>query len=287
MVKLKHMIKKFLNKLRKIFSKKIPTPYPVLEGELLKNRVALITGGSSGIGYAIAESFLKNGASVIITGRNLKKLEDSAKKLERFLKKEQFIKYFTLDISDTKNIEKDFNGIVENIDIKIDILINNAGISLGANIGNTEIDDFEKVFKTNVTGTYFLSQMMYNYMLKENIKGNILNIASSSSNRPAINAYAMSKWSLVGLTKGMAKKFIKDGIIVNGIAPGPTATPMLNQNSNEGIEKSNSPIGRYIMPEEIANFATILVSDLGKSVIGEVIYITGGAGTLTYDDLKY
>ena len=125
------IIKRVIKKFKGFFSKKIPVSYPVLEGNFLKNRVALITGGGSGIGYAIAESFIKNGASVIITGRDLKKLEDSSRKLEKILVKNQFIKYFSLDISDIKNIEKNFNEIIKNVDKKIDILVNNAGISLG------------------------------------------------------------------------------------------------------------------------------------------------------------
>ena len=122
----------------------------------------------------------------------------------------------------------------------------------------------------------------------EYIKGNILNVASASSLRPANSAYTLSKWGIRGLTLGLAKALAKDGITVNGIAPGPTATPMLmkdNQNDNMVLERL--PLGRYIMPEEVANMAVILVSSMGRAIMGDIIYMTGGAGILTYDDVPY
>ncbi len=281
-------IKNKLKKIKNMLSKKIPTPYPVFEGNLLIGRTALITGGGSGIGYSIAESFLKNGASVIITGRNYEKLKKAASCLEKYVTNKQFIKCFVLDISKTDSIKSNIDKILSDPEIKkIDILVNNAGIQSKNDIGNVDIDDFRTVFSTNVEGTYFMSQVIYNYMKKSKIKGNILNVASSSSKRPAISPYSVSKWSIAGLTLGMAKKFIKDGIVVNGIAPGPTATPMLLDNPKNGIEKYNSPINRFIMPEEIANISTILVSDLGKAIIGDIIYVTGGSAIITFDDIDY
>ena len=125
-------------------------------------------------------------------------------------------------------------------------------------------------------------------MKEKNIKGNILNILSSSSLRPAVNPYTVSKWGLRGLTIGMAKRFINDGIVVNGIAPGPTATPMLiSDNKDEDLSLESSPVGRYILPEEIANLAVFMVSDMGRMIIGDIVYMTGGAGTVTVDDIKY
>ena len=112
-------------------------------------------------------------------------------------------------------------------------------------------------------------------------------IASSSSLRPAISAYELSKWGIRGLTMGLAKKYIKKGIVVNGIAPGPTATSMLNKDEKGNLTRSNSPIGRYILPEEIANAAVFLVSDMGRTIVGDIIYMTGGAGIITFDDVNY
>ena len=172
---------------------------------------------------------------------------------------------------------------------KIDILVNNAGILSQKTFGETEIEDFEKVIRTNAESVYFLSQAMYQYMKKNKINGNILNVTSSSAKRPAISAYIMSKWSVKALTLGLAKKLIKDNIVVNAVAPGVTETPMMlpGRNLGEDITYERSPIGRYVMPEEVANIATMLVSKIGRCIVGDTVYVTGGAGVITYDDMIY
>lgn len=119
------------------------------------------------------------------------------------------------------------------------------------------------------------------------IKANILNIASSSSLRPAISPYTLSKWGIRGLTLGLAKSLIPYNIVVNALAPGPTATPMLLPQSSESIDLPTSPANRYATADEIANMAVMLVSDIGRMIIGDCIYMTGGAGVITYDDMSY
>lgn len=283
---IKQLVKDVVGK----FSKKIPTPYPILNSNmLLEGRCALITGGDSGIGYAIAEQFVKNGASVIISGRNDAKLKKAAMNLGIIKNtKNQKIYYFKFDISLTDKIDERIDKIVQNIGkLKIDILVNNAGIATGENFGNATTKEFEKILKTNIEGTYFVSQKIYKYMIKNHISGNILNVLSSSSKRPAMSAYTLSKWALAGLTLGMAKKCIKNRIIVNGVAPGQTATKMQLDNPRDNILNDKIPIGRYIMPEEIANVAVMLVSDLGKCIVGDTIYATGGSGIITFDDIDY
>ena len=271
-------------------ARKIPTPYPIVSGGgTLSGRCALITGGGSGIGYAIAEQFVKNKASVIITGRNEDKLKKAAEALKKItIDENQKIYFFKMDISLTSEIDKTIDKIIKNIENKtIDILVNNAGVSSGDNFGRASVEGFERVFKTNVEGTYFVSQKIYNYMKENKIKGNILNVLSSSSKRPAASPYMMSKWASRGLTLGMAKICIKEGIVVNAVAPGPTATKMMMKNPQEDISLDNSPIGRYIMPEEIANVAVMLVSDAGRCIVGDTVYVTGGAGIITFDDISY
>jgi len=276
---MKNKIKKFLN----MFSKKVPVNIPVMYGELLTNRTALITGGNGGIGFEIAKNFVLNNCDVIITGRNEEQLKKCTKELNE-LKKGK-CKFYVFDISKTEQIEKVLDNIIK--ENNIDILVNNAGVLFGNSIGNTSIKDFEDTIKINLEGTYFITQKIANYMIENKIKENILNISSSSSVRPAINPYSISKWGMNGLTLGLAKKYIKHGIVVNGIAPGPTATKMLMKNPKLGIDNTNSPVGRYIMPEEIANIATILVSNMGRMIVGDTIYITGGAGVITFDDINY
>ena len=274
-------------KLEKLFDRVSSVKVPVYEGNLLKGKTALITGGTSGIGYAIAQAYLKHGANVIITGRKQEKIDEVVKKLSE-LERENKIYGIEMDVSKIDKIEQNFNNVLELIENKnIDILVNNAGICIGREIENTSIEDYEKLLKTNLEAPYFLSQVVCNYMKEHKIKGNILNILSSSSLRPAVKPYTLSKWGLRGLTVGMAKKFIEYGIVVNGIAPGPTATPMLRVEEKEGIYLESSPIKRYILPEEIANLAVFMVSDMGKAIVGDIVYMTGGAGTITVDDISY
>lgn len=124
--------------------------------------------------------------------------------------------------------------------------------------------------------------------MKDNkIPGNILMVASSSSLRPAASAYTLSKWGLRGLTLGLARTLAPFGIVVNGIAPGPTATPMLLAEGEDNIYHPKNPAGRYAMPCEIANMAVMLVSNMGRMIIGDIIYMTGGAGLITNEDMNY
>jgi NAD(P)-dependent dehydrogenase (short-subunit alcohol dehydrogenase family) len=129
--------------------------------------------------------------------------------------------------------------------------------------------------------------MFGKYMVKNGIKGNILNIASSSSLRPAVSAYTISKWGIRGLTMGLARALAPHGITVNGIAPGQTATPMLKKENRDNINNPTCPLGRWILPEEIANGAVFLVSDMGRAVLGDIVYMTGGAALLSYEDMNY
>ena len=169
---------------------------------------------------------------------------------------------------------------------EIDILVNNAGVNYKGMPDAVE-DEYDKVMDTNLKGAFFLSQLFGKYFVSNNIKGNILNIASASSLRPANSAYILSKWGLRGLTMGLAKSLGAHGITVNGIAPGPTATPMVLDHEADNMSLDRIPLGRYIMPEEIANMAVFLVSEMGRSILGDIVYMTGGAGLLTYDDVSY
>lgn len=282
MKKIKSLLKKFIR------VRKEKVLIPVIEGNFLENRCALITGGGSGIGYSIAENFLKNGARVIITGRNLDKLEKAKKNLmKNCLCESEKIHTGVLDISNVHMLNEKFNEIIEKIDFKIDIFVNNAGINCGEYFPETKEEDYDKVLDTNLKGCYFVSQIFIKYMINNNIKGNLLNVTSSSSLRPAISPYILSKWGERSLTLGLAKKYLPYGITINGIAPGNTATDMIKKEDFNDLNCNYNLVKRFIAPEEVANIATILVSDMGKMIIGDTIYITGGSGIITYDDMEY
>lgn len=257
----------------------------IAPNELLKGKTALITGSTSGIGYAIANAFLSSGASIIMTGRDKQRLEMTRKKLiASFPDKEEDISCLVIDNRDVASFEDIF---VRHQELqKIDILVNNAGIQ-GGDIASTNEKEYDNILETNLKGPFFLSQLVARNMKANHIKGNILNIASSSSLRPANSAYNISKWGIRGFTLGLAKTLIPYGITVNGIAPGPTATPMLMKNNIKDIAHERLPIGRYAMPEEIANMAVFLTSEMGRMIVGDIIYMTGGAGVITFDDVKY
>ena len=167
----------------------------------------------------------------------------------------------------------------------IDVLVNNAGISDHNVFGNITEAEYDSVMDTNLKAVYFLSQYVCNIWIANGTKGRILNIASSSSLRPSTLPYTLSKNGIVSLTKGLAKKMIKHGIIVNAIAPGQTATNMISIDSD--MSAPRSPIDRLVSPNEIANMSVIMASSLCDSVIGDCLYMTGGSGIIKYDDIDY
>lgn len=253
--------------------------------QLLNGRNAIITGGTSGIGYEIADAFLDSGASVIITGRNMERLDKSISKLKE-KDENRKVSSLVLDNTDVKDIEEKIKNVLNEKDI--DLLVNNAGIAGGPySLDNCTLEDYQMVMDTNLRGTIFISRIISENMIRKNIKGNILNICSSSSLRPANTPYVLSKWGLRGYTLGLAKTLIKHGIVVNGLAPGPTATPMLLKENVKNIALPQNPTGRYALPEEIANMAVVLTSDMGRMVVGDIVYMTGGSGVITFDDVNY
>ena len=250
----------------------------------LNGKTALITGGTSGIGKAIAKLFIEAGAFVVITGRNNNKTSEIAKQIDPTGKK---IVGIGLDNSDISGLKKNLEEIIDSVPNKsIDILINNAGIG-GGDIRNSSEEEFDKVMSTNLKSVFFLSKHVADHMIGNGIKGNILNIASSSSIRPAISAYMLSKWGIKGLTVGLAKMLAPHGITVNGLAPGPTATTLLGKEDDKDIGLKSSPIGRYALPEEIASMALFLCGPTGKTIVGDIVYMTGGAGIIEQNDIDY
>lgn len=259
----------------------------IAPNELLKGRVALLTGGTSGIGFAIANAFLKSGASVVITGRNESRIQDSCNKLLQNKDFQNRIFGVVMDNTDVAGFETCFQKILSLLDGRnVDILINNAGIR-GGHIATVTGADYDMILDTNLKAVFFLSRLVGKYMKENKITGNILNIISSSGLRPATSAYTLSKWGVRGLTLGLAKSLIPYDIVVNGLAPGPTATPMLMKDGSEEIGHISNPLGRYAMPEEIANMAVVLTSGMGRTVVGDIVYMTGGAGIITFDDMDY
>jgi NAD(P)-dependent dehydrogenase (short-subunit alcohol dehydrogenase family) len=256
--------------------------------DLLKGRTALVTGGTSGIGYAIAKAYINAGANVIITGRSMGRISKACQKISAETGTLTSIQGIELNNTDVQSFPITFKEILTMSPThNIDILVNNAGV-LGGHIALATEEEYDTILDTNLKGAFFLTKVVANHMKEHSIQGNILNIASSSSLRPADSAYTLSKWGIRGFTLGMAKTLAPHGIVVNGLAPGQTATPMLKKDSNDGnLSCPRTPLGRFATPEEIANMAVILVSDMSRSIMGDIIYMTGGSGLLTYEDNTY
>ena len=236
----------------------------------LKGKRILVTGASRGIGKAIAIAYVNAGADVIITGRSYQRLKGILKELNDLRGNISGLEW---DIAKVNEVNEKFAEAVAEYGT-LDIIVNNAGvISRDPFLAVTE-ENWDLVLDTNLKGLYFLSQAAANYFIKNEIKGKIINIASDAGLRGAAVPYGISKWGVVGLTKGMAKQLFPRGIIVNAIAPGPVTTEMMNWHEGKPV-KNNSPFGRMAFPEEIAELAVFLASNNSARIAGEVIAING------------
>ncbi len=272
--------KKIVKNIVMIFKeeKKIPIPSPINTSEVLKGKVVLITGGSGGIGLAMAESFVKSGAKVIIAGTNEEKLRLYCRKIGGVN-----LSYIVINVKDVKSMpEKIRTAAAMFQENRIDILVNSAGVVTHSDFLDMSEQEYDNIMDINAKGTFFMSQAVAKYMIENRIKGHILNVTSSSALRPAWTPYQMSKWAVRGFTLGAADKLLPYGIVVNAIAPGPTATPMLGKNEGDNIYNATCPAGRYAVPSEIAALATFMVSDMGDMIVGDTFYMTGGSGTVTF-----
>ena len=278
---MKKKIKDFILYLIRLIKKKemVPIPTPVNGKRLLEGKIALITGGSGGIGFAVARSFLENGCKVIIAGTNKTKLEKCCFQLGGA------VRYIILNVLDVTAIPEKIENAAEQFGEKrIDILVNAAGVLNRSDFFHTTEEEYDSIMGINAKGTYFMCQAMSKFMIENKIKGHILNVTSSSALRPAWSPYQISKWAVRGFTLGLADTLLPYGIIVNAIAPGPVATPMLGKQEGDSIHLPNNPSGRYAMPSEIAALATFMVSDMGNLIVGDTFYITGGSGTISLHD---
>ncbi|MBV3389050.1 SDR family NAD(P)-dependent oxidoreductase [Segatella copri] len=255
--------------------------------EMLKGRTALVTGGTSGIGYEVAKAYINAGARVVITGRNEEKVKKACEVIDKEVSRKGNIFGMVMNNTDVKSMPSKLQDIERVLGTgHIDILVNNAGV-VGGEVKDCTEELYNTILGTNLKGTFFLSKFVARYWVDNQIEGNILMMGSSSSLRPATSAYTLTKNALYGFTKGLAKVLAPHGITVNGLAPGPTATPMTMPNGVRDEISFPNPLGRFVMPGEIANMAVFLVSNMGRSIIGDMVFMTGGSGIVTFDDVKY
>ena len=249
----------------------------------LKNKVAIVTGGASGIGKAVAEVFAAQGAQVCVVDLN----EDAAKATAQSLIDQKLLaKGFACNVTNQKEVQSVFAAI-QNQFSKIDILVNSAGIAHIGKLGNTTEEDFDKIFQVNVKGVYNCMQAAVNIMATQK-RGVILNVASiaSSVGIPDRFAYSMSKGAVVTMTLSTAKDYIKEGIRCNCISPARVHTPFVDGflaknypgKESEMFEKlsQTQPIGRMAKPIEAAHLALYLCSDEASFITGCDYPLDGG-----------
>lgn len=244
---------------------------------MLKDKVAIITGGTRGIGFEIAKLFLKNHAKVIIFGSR----EESVNKALEKLKEEGFnAKGFAPLLSDMEEVRNTFAKINDEFG-HIDILINNAGISSSTKLEDYTEDEYNKITDLNIKSVFVCSKEIVPY-LKET-KGVIINTSSMVSiyGQPSGVMYPTSKFAVNGMTKSLARELAPLGIRVNAVAPGITNTDMVANLPKEMIEPliKSIPLGRIGEPIDVANAFLFLASDMASYVTGNILSVDGCART--------
>ncbi|WP_459662488.1 SDR family NAD(P)-dependent oxidoreductase [Novosphingobium sp. 11B] len=240
---------------------------------ILAGKRILVTGGSLGIGFAIARRYIASGASVVITGRNevdLRKAIDSVGS--------DRLHWLRWDVADVTASDKNLSEVETILGGPIDILVNNAGILIGESFPNVSESGWDRVYAVNSKGLFFLTQSVAKRWLRTPINDRvrkIINISSTSGFTPGAYPYRMTKWDVVGMTKGLALNLAPHNIVVNGLAPGRTAGRMLGI-GNDNVFDAEIPVGRAGLPEEIAELALFLASDTSNYITGQTIICDGG-----------
>lgn len=275
---MKQKLKKAGNGFIKVFKSKNVVPVTVTKdrSKLLEGKTALITGGSGGIGFGIAQAFIESGAKVVIAGTNEKKLKNACEKLGE---NSRGIVLNVLKVPEMDSKIKEAAAAFAP-DGQIDILVNSAGVHGNGHFADVTEETFDTVIGVNLKGAYFMCQKMGRYMSGHGIHGHILNVSSSSALKPAWTPYEISKWGVCGMTKGTASALIQKNIVVNAIAPGPVATEMLGRQEDDTLYMPDIPAKRYALAREVGELAVTLCSDLGNLVVGDTLYMSGGSGVI-------
>lgn len=243
----------------------------------LNGRTAVVIGGTSGIGRAIAHGLAEAGADVVCTSRRAEQVESTAKEIEERGRRTLRV---TSDVSDKASLQNLLDKCVAEFG-KVDILVNSAGRTKRAPTVDFDETDWNDIIETNLTGTLRACQVFGKHFL-ENGYGRIVNIASLSTFVALfeVAAYAASKAAVASLTKSLAVEWAKHGVNVNAIAPGVFKTDLnrqLLESTDRGKEfQLRTPMGRFGMVEELAGAAVFLSSDAASFVTGEVLVVDGG-----------
>jgi 2-deoxy-D-gluconate 3-dehydrogenase len=241
----------------------------------LAGKKALVTGSSKGIGAAIAQALAHAGADIVLVGRTKESLEATKSSIANTGRKVEIV---LCDVSSPEAIKEAFASVAE---LKVDILINNAGSISRAPAADTEMQDWNRIIDTNLNSVFQISQACGRAMIAKG-SGTIINIASLLSFQGGINvpAYTASKHGVAGITKALANEWGSRGVTVNAIAPGyistdNTAALRADADRNASI-LARIPVGRWGNPDDIASVAIFLASPAARYINGEVLTVDGG-----------
>ena len=244
----------------------------------LEGKVALVTGASHGIGFAIACAYAAAGATVVFNGRSRESVERG---LENYKKAGFSVRGYLADVTDEEAIQEMVSKIEQEVGI-IDILVNNAGIIRRIPMLDMKVEEFREVIDIDLVGPYIVSKAVLPGMIKKG-QGKIINVCSMMSElgRETVSAYAAAKGGLKMLTKNIASEYGRYNIQCNGLGPGYIATPQTAPLREEGhpfnsFIVSKTPAGRWGVPEDLAGPAIFLASDASNFVNGHILYVDGG-----------
>ena len=247
---------------------------------LLQGKKAIVTGGTRGIGYAVVETFLKNGASVALFGSRQETVDNALAKLKAENPAWDVIG-MAPDLTDYAAVENAFAEVAKRFG-RVDILVNNAGISARGPLYSYDPAAFQKIMDLNVTAV-FNGCRAAAPLMKAQGGGVIVNTSSMVSlyGQPSGVGYPTSKFAVNGLTRSLARELGRDNIRVNAVAPGVTRTDMVANLPEEMVKRVCAPIplGRMGEPQEVANAFLFLASDLASYITGEILSVDGAAQT--------
>ena len=245
---------------------------------MLKGKTAIVTGGTRGIGFAIARTYLENGANVAIAGSRQESVEKALAKLTDY---EGRVMGIWPDLCDPDAVAKAFNSVVERFG-RLDILANNAGVSSRTSLYDYTVEEFSKIMDLNVKAVFVCSQAAARIM-KPQGGGVIISTSSmvAEYGQPSGCGYPTSKFAVNGLTRSLARELARDQIRVNAVAPGVTRTDMLSALPDEMVARISAgiPMGRVGEAQDIANAYLYLASDLASYVTGVTVRVDGAAMT--------
>lgn len=247
----------------------------------LRSDKILIFGGGSGIGKAIAKRFCELGATVLIVGRSEEKLQNAKEEINS---DRLFAKTFDItNIQNHKNLFVETGKILGGLNGFVNAAaIGSSWTGKGYEPWDITEKEWDTLSDTNFKAAFFVMRNEIDYMLENNIIGNVLNIASNAACMDIIGSYGASKQAIIKWTRAFGKRYGHNGIIINGIAPGATFTPMIKRYADDINQKyERHAIERFIRPDEIAELAYYLMSNYGEIICGHTVVADGGDNCAT------